>query len=76
MKRLLLLLPLGFLPGCSGFEEFYYEGAELEWFATEPSGCATATVGGIAATASSNIPVTNQTPAAQTREPDLMQPKR
>ena len=73
IKRLLFLLPIGFLPVFASFEEFSYEDAGLEWSTAEPSGCATATVGGIPTTLSSNIPVTNQTPAGQTREPDLIQ---
>lgn len=74
MKRLLLLILLTPVPGCVGFEESYYEDFGQEWMVPASADCPTQTVSAPPA-ASAIIPAAHQTPAVQTREPDLAQPK-
>jgi hypothetical protein len=55
-----------------GFEDYYYEDFHEEAAAPTSCGCQTAAI----APATGMVPTVSQLPAIQTREPDLMPPRR
>jgi hypothetical protein len=78
MRRLLVFLLLTALSGCTGFDEYFYEEGSMVGppSVAPPASCGCNSPGATAAAAVSSVPAISQSPAGQTREPDLNSSRR